>query len=153
LWHPFLRALMPLHMAAIKPPTETPREPGSGQPLVEPADSRADNGEPAPPGDSDHGQGSDEFDVSARKLAVGDWAEFADVDGAQMTLCASWISDVSGLILFADRQAQNPLVLTRVQFARHLRNGNARLLSRDPLTDRAVAQLLVYATPDGPSQD
>ena len=161
-WDEFLKDLMQLHMDAIKPrsasnttaetvtmdrgetdasfvrPDERTGTPGASDAditTVSPNDATAEEEE-----------ASDEFTEAARGIDVGDWVEFANIDGSSITLRASWLSRVNGLILFADRQGQNPEILTLPRLARHLRHANARILSRDPLTDRAVAKLLVGAS-------
>jgi hypothetical protein len=80
-------------------------------------------------------------------VAVGDWLEVAQLGGANLSLRATWLSRQSGLMLFADRRGRNARVLSAERLATALRDGSARLLSRDPLTDRAVARLLVSAAP------
>jgi hypothetical protein len=84
---------------------------------------------------------------AARAVAVGDWLEVAQLGGANLSLRATWLSRQSGLMLFADRRGRNARVLSAERLATALRDGSARLLSRDPLTDRAVARLLVSAAP------
>jgi hypothetical protein len=84
---------------------------------------------------------------AARQVTVGDWLEVQQLGDANLSLRASWISRKSGLVLFADRRGRNARVLSVERLADALRQGSARLLSRDPLTDRAVARLLVSAAP------
>jgi hypothetical protein len=88
---------------------------------------------------------------AARAVEVGDWLEVEQLGDASLSLCASWMSRQSGLILFADRRGRNARVLSVDRLAVALRQGHARLLSRDPLTNRAVAQLLVKASPAEPT--
>jgi len=95
----------------------------------------------------DRERAADEFLEAARRIELGDWVEFSGIGASDVTLRASWMSRLSGLILFADRQGRNAEILTTDRVAKLLRNGNARVLSRDPLTDRAVAKLLVTAAP------
>jgi hypothetical protein len=84
---------------------------------------------------------------AALAVEIGDWLEAQQLGGANLSLRASWISRQSGLMLFADRRGRNARVLSAERLAAALRQGSARLLSRDPLTDRAVARLLVNAAP------
>jgi len=93
---------------------------------------------------------TDEFTQAARQIEVGDWIELSGIDGSTLTLRASWMSRVSGLSLFADRYGRNPQILRLEQLAHHLRRGNARVLSKAPLTGRAVARLLTEAVPQEP---
>ncbi len=96
---------------------------------------------------ADSEEPDDAFAEAARRIEVGDWVEFCNIGAAALTLRASWVSRLNGLILFADRQGRNPQILTLKRVAKLMRNANARVLSRDPLTDRAVAKLLVSAAP------
>ena len=94
----------------------------------------------------------DAFTDAARQIEVGDWIELSGIDGSSMTLRAIWVSHHSGLSLFADRHGRNQQILRLEVLAQHLRRSNARILSRDPLTHRAVEQLLTAASPK-PSRD
>jgi hypothetical protein len=89
----------------------------------------------------------DAYFDAACAVELGDWLEVQQLGGANLSLRASWMSPQSGLILFADRRGRNARVLSTERLATALRQGSARLLSRDPLTDRAVAKLLVQAAP------
>ena len=77
----------------------------------------------------------------AQSLSVGTWVEFQSHRGTRKTLRLSWVSDFRGVFLFTNRQGENALTLAATSLADHLRKGQARLLSQDRLTDRAVAQL------------
>jgi hypothetical protein len=175
-WDDFLGQLMPLHMAAIKPsrtapaadrdetrPDSVAAEGTSGASGTEPAAvpgaeaetkrlpesetaetaaERQDAPAPAPPPPPPSAE-----EEAAERLAVGDWVAFRFDDKPEISLRACWISRYGGLCLFADRPGEHARVLTRKQLARSLRDGTARLLSSAPLTDRAVAKLLIDAAP------
>ena len=79
----------------------------------------------------------------ARSLGVGAWVEFESFRGTRKTLRLNWISELRGVCLFANRQGENTVTLATPSLAEHLREGTARVLSQAPLTDRAVAHLLV----------
>jgi hypothetical protein len=81
----------------------------------------------------------------AQSLAVGAWVEFQSGRGTRKTLRLSWVSDFRGVFLFTNRQGENALTLAATSLADHLREGRARVLSQDRLTDRAVAQVLQRA--------
>ncbi|MFY9974166.1 MAG: DUF1631 family protein [Chromatiaceae bacterium] len=49
--------------------------------------------------------------------------------------------------LFTNRQGENALTLAATSLAEHLREGAARILSQERITDRAVAQLLGNIVP------
>jgi hypothetical protein len=78
----------------------------------------------------------------AKSLEVGAWVEFEGLRGTKKTLRLSWVSEFRGVYLFTNRQGENSLTLATTSLAEHLRKGTARVLSRERLTDRAVAQLL-----------
>ncbi|NBC15314.1 MAG: DUF1631 family protein [Gammaproteobacteria bacterium] len=211
-WQPFLRDLMPLHMAAVRQPeaaaaaspdaadaaapdgqTQTASTDAHAPPAAERTsaaaadatspdsedlpwlmDAGADvepdstlvsapavdaiqagqDGDPAAARDADADAGTtsaqaavDQYLEAARQVAVGDWLEVQQLGSPNLSLRASWISRRSGIMLFADRRGRNARVLSAERLAQALRQGSARLLSRDPLTDRAVARLLLSAAP------
>ena len=211
-WQPFLRDLMPLHMAAVRQPeaaaaaspdaadaaapddqTQTASTDAHPPPAAERAaeaaadatspdsedlpwlmDAGADvepdstlvpapaadaaqagqDGDPAAARDTDADAGTtsaqaavDQYLEAARQVAVGDWLEVQQLGSPNLSLRASWISRRSGIMLFADRRGRNARALSAERLAQALRQGSARLLSRDPLTDREVARLLLNAAP------
>ncbi|MBV5309558.1 DUF1631 domain-containing protein [Chromatium okenii] len=75
-------------------------------------------------------------------LEVGAWIEFQSLRGTRNTLRLNWVSDLKRVYLFTNRQGENAMTLAATSLADHLRKGTARLLSQNPLTDRAVAQVL-----------
>ncbi len=112
--------------------------------------ARTETGPGSPPrGETEPGaEPADELLEAAWRIELGDWVEFSDLGGQQLTLRASWMSRLDGLILFADRQGRHAQVLTREGVGKLLKGANARVLSREPLTDRVVAKLLVGGGPD-----
>jgi hypothetical protein len=84
----------------------------------------------------------------ARSLNVGAWVEFQNFRGTRKTLRLGWVSKYRGVYLFTNRQGDNALTLATTSLAAHLRKGTARVLSQDPLTDRAVAQILAQGMPE-----
>lgn len=109
------------------PATPTP-DPGPSGPAVEP---------------------DDDFMRLVQALEVGAWVEFQSVRGTRNTLRLNWVSEFKRVYLFTNRQGENAMTLAATSFADHLRKGTARLLSQNPLTDRAVAQILEKVMPDG----
>ena len=211
-WQPFLRDLMPLHMAAVRQPevaaaaspdaadtaapdgqiqtasTDAHAPPAAERTAAAAADATSpdsedlpwlmdagadvepdstlvsapavdaiqagQDGDPAAAQDADADAGTtsaqaavDQYLEAARQVAVGDWLEVQQLGSPNLSLRASWISRRSGIMLFADRRGRNARVLSAERLAQALRQGSARLLSRDPLTDRAVARLLLNAAP------
>ena len=164
-WDPFFAELIRLHMGALH--KETPNE----EPLastVAPAGPRAAEpqvhslDESAPtlktlelvetpghieyrarePESCERVAPADPHLELAQSLEVGAWVELESLRGIRKTLRLSWVSDFRGVFLFTNRQGENALTLAATSLAQHLRQGRARVLSQDRLTDRAVAQLL-----------
>ncbi len=80
-------------------------------------------------------------------LEVGAWIEFQSFRGTRNTLRLNWVSEFKRVYLFTNRQGENAMTLAATSLADHLRKGTARLLSQNPLTDRAVAQVLQKVGP------
>ena len=116
---------VPASAAHVLPPSELVPEPHS---------------EPAPATD-------DESLQLVQALEVGAWVEFQSLRGVRNTLRLSWVSEFKRVYLFTNRQGENAMTLAVASLADHLRKGSARLLSQNPLTDRAVAQVLEKAKP------
>ncbi|WP_295442857.1 DUF1631 domain-containing protein [uncultured Thiodictyon sp.] len=83
----------------------------------------------------------------AQSLGVGTWVEFESFRGTRKTLRMNWTSQLRSVYLFTNRQGESALTLAPESLAEHLRKGTARVLSRAPLTERAVAHLLRGVAP------
>ncbi|MBK5966057.1 hypothetical protein CCR95_18730 [Thiocystis minor] len=154
-WDDFFSELIRLHMAALhndnssdvatresqtRGVPDPPRPSGVGdtvadiQPLQapkpEPTDARADR-----------------HLSLVQALEVGAWIEFQSFRGTRNTLRLNWVSEFKRVYLFTNRQGENAMTLAATSLADHLRKGTARLLSQNPLTDRAVAQVLQKVGP------
>ena len=92
---------------------------------------------------------SDQYLTLVQRLEVGAWVELQSERGTRNTLRLSWVSDLRRVLLFTNRQGENAMTLAATSLADHLRKGTARLLSQNPLTDRAVAQVLERFKPAG----
>ncbi|MCG6897928.1 MAG: DUF1631 domain-containing protein [Thiocapsa sp.] len=155
-WDPFFDRLIRLHMAALHKelPYEPPAEVGVSASPTGPAGTsgeawandasgiryrRPQTDEDGPP---------DPCVTLARSLNVGAWVEFQNFRGTRKTLRLGWVSKYRGVYLFTNRQGDNALTLATTSLAAHLRKGTARVLSQDPLTDRAVAQILAQGMPE-----
>jgi hypothetical protein len=164
-WDPFFDRLIRLHMGALhkEPPPEQASDPMFDQDafatsateslqtagaasapefaedMAQAEDSTPTSDETAPP---------DQYLLLARSLEVGDWVEFQSFRGTRKTLRLGWVSKYRGVYLFTNRQGDNALTLATTSLAGHLRKGTARVLSQDPLTDRAVAQVLEQVMPE-----
>lgn len=86
-------------------------------------------------------------------LQVGAWIEFKTTRGSRNTLRLSWVSKFKGVYFFTNRQGENAMTLAATSLAEHLRKGSARLLSQNPLTERAVAQVIERIQPPGVAPD
>ncbi|QIK38850.1 DUF1631 domain-containing protein [Caldichromatium japonicum] len=86
-----------------------------------------------------------------QSLQPGAWIEFQTERGTRKTLRLSWVSDFKGVFLFTNRQGENAITLAAASLAEHLRKGSARLLSQNPLTDRAVARIMEQMQAQTPS--
>jgi len=156
----FFRALVRLHMAAMRadlpeddadPPADTgaglvlsaPPEGTEESPSQDAAESAAIPDNPKPtPAPSPSPDPADKYVLAARELNLGAWVEFTSERGSRRTLRLTWVSGLKTIYLFAGRQGDDPLSLPTARLAQRLREGSARILSGDRLTERAVNQLL-----------
>ncbi len=159
-WDPFFDRLIRLHMGALHkelPPDQASDQDVFSAPASEPqatsaaatASSVADElvlGEDSRPR-SDDTESPDQYLLLARSLEVGDWVGFQSFRGTRKTLRLGWVSKYRGVYLFTNRQGDNALTLATTSLAGHLRKRTARVLSQDPLTDRAVAQVFEQVMP------
>ncbi|QVL47753.1 MAG: DUF1631 domain-containing protein [Thiocapsa sp.] len=160
-WDPLFDRLIRLHMGALhkEPPpgktldqdafatsaSELLQTSGAANAPAFAADmARGDDATPT----SDETAPPDQYLLLARSLEVGDWVEFQSFRGTRKTLRLGWVSKYRGVYLFTNRQGDNALTLATTSLAGHLRKGTARVLSQDPLTDRAVAQVLEQVMPE-----
>ncbi|EGV18072.1 DUF1631 domain-containing protein [Thiocapsa marina] len=164
-WDPFFDRLIRLHMGALhkEPPPEQTSDPmfnqdafaTSAPELLQTAGAASApefaedmaQGEDSTPTSDETGP-PDQYLLLARSLEVGDWVEFQSFRGTRKTLRLGWVSKYRGVYLFTNRQGDNALTLATTSLAGHLRKGTARVLSQDPLTDRAVAQVLEQVMPE-----
>ena len=84
----------------------------------------------------------------ARGLDLGAWIEFRSARGTRRALRLNWSSQQRGAYLFANLQGDDTLIMATTRLAERLRDGTARILSRDSLTERAVAQLMTTVAGD-----
>lgn len=174
-WDGFFSELIQLHVAALhkdappqlypQGPRSTPAEPASQsisatQPVstsvADPLSSLDDDESedlsallPEPPSQP-AAPPEDEYMSLVQKLEVGAWVEFNSERGTRNTLRLNWVSEFRRVFLFTNRQGENAMTLAAGSLADHLRRGRARLLSQNPLTDRAVAQVLEKVSPPAP---
>jgi hypothetical protein len=83
----------------------------------------------------------DDYLQAAQELKVGAWVEFISARGNSRVLRLTWISGFRGIFLFTNRQGEDALSLPTSRLAARLREGTARILSGERMTDRAVSRL------------
>lgn len=75
-------------------------------------------------------------------LTRGSWVELRDESGEVRRVRLTWISPARTMYLFANRQGQRALALTRVELTRRFANGEASTADQEPLLDRVVDDVL-----------
>ena len=85
---------------------------------------------------------SDQHSALAQGLQVGTWLEFRGTDGLAERAKLSWISPITGTLLFTDRGGRKAGNYSTDQLAQLLRSARARILNGAPLVDRAVGKVL-----------
>lgn len=151
-WDGFFARLVHLHMAAVHPDQGAGDRPatagGQGQtgrttqaaptPPAAPAATAANPERPVP---GPKPARDERYLELARGLDVGAWIEFRSTRGTRRALRLNWCSEQRGAYLFSNLQGDETLIVATTSLAEQLRNGSARILSRDSCTERAVSQL------------
>lgn len=75
-------------------------------------------------------------------LQRGSWIELHLESGERRAVRLTWVSPARTMYLFANRQGQRALALTRSELARKLASGEARVADDEPFIDRIVAGVL-----------
>ncbi|MGQ9660468.1 MAG: DUF1631 domain-containing protein [Thermochromatium sp.] len=132
-WNAFFNQLIQYHVAAL-------RGEGTAIPATPPPSPPARVGTPAPATLDPHLK-------LVLALEPGAWVEFYTERGTRNTLRLSWVSEFKGVYLFTNRQGENTLTLAAASLADRLRKGSARLLSKHPLSERAIARLMERIQP------
>ncbi len=151
-WDGFFTRLVRMHVEAIHPDqarTEEPAKAGTrGQPpaplqLRNPpavaASTQAQ--EVVRPPSEPKASGEEPYLELARGLSVGCWIEFRSSRGNKRAMRLNWCSEQRGAYLFSNLQGDDTLIVATTSLAEQLRDGSARILSRDSLTERAVDRL------------
>lgn len=126
----FFAALVKLHAQAVKA--------GMASPAAEPAEAPATDPADATPPDTP----ADDEPPELGTLRRGAWIELTIDAGGRRAVRLTWVSPARTMYLFANRQGQRALALTRSELARKLASGEARLADDEPLIDRIVADVL-----------
>lgn len=143
-WDDFFSELIRLHMAALQ--KETPaasHTPAAPRPAAPNTENTPVTSAPV----LDTTPLADRHLRLVQALEPGAWIEFQSFRGTRNTLRLGWVSEFKRVYLFTNRQGENAMTLAATSLAEHLRKGSARLLSQNPLTERAVAQVLEQVTP------
>lgn len=150
-WSEFFSVLIQRHVAALRGEGATMGTVSTLPPLprcsTAPATERA--AAPSKPPSGRHGvpTTNDPHLKLVQALEPGAWIEFQTERGTRNTLRLSWVSEFKGVYLFTNRQGENAMTLAAASLAVHLRKGTARLLSQNPLTERAVARVMERIQP------
>ncbi len=129
----FFAELVKLHAAAVKAGMQPPAPPADAEPhapLLPTGPSR----KPTPE------EPQETFEVEM--LQRGDWIELADEGGEIRRVRLTWVSPARTMYLFANRQGQRALALTRSELARRFANKEAFAAHEEALMDRVVDNVL-----------
>lgn len=125
----FFAELVRLHAAAVKAGMSS-----SGPPPA-PARQVVYRGDAEPEPDA-----AGEFEVDM--LDRGDWLELREQNGSVRRVRLTWVSPARTLYLFANRQGQRAVALTREELARRFATGEASAAGEDTLIGRIVDDAL-----------
>lgn len=79
---------------------------------------------------------------SVSALSRGDWVEFCQADAAPTRARLSWVSPQRGLFLFTNPRSPRATSISQEALAYQLRTGMARVVTDEPLFERAVNGVL-----------
>jgi hypothetical protein len=85
-----------------------------------------------------HGS-DDRFEATARRLKPGDWVEFWSSDGTGRQAKLSWVSPITGTLLFTDREGLRAANHSIDELAHLLRCSRAQVLGSTPVTESPLA--------------
>lgn len=142
----FFTDLVKLHAVAIRSAMAAPKS--DSDPLPDPTTSAAApqaTAMAAKPPAPDAEPEPEELD----ELRRGTWIELRLESGERRAVRLTWISPARTMYLFANRQGQRALVLTRTELASKFSTGEALLADSEPLMDRLVADVLEDYQPVG----
>lgn len=110
--------------------------------LVVAGDLKAEEAVVAEEDDTPLDEVEDEFLNQARELKQGSWVEFTQEDGNALRAKLTWVSPVTGVYLFTNRQGLKACDKTLPGLAAELRRGSARILDDAPVFERAVSSVI-----------
>jgi len=76
------------------------------------------------------------------ELKRGDWVGFRDADGNINNERVNWISPQRGILLFSNHRSAKAISIAPEALARQIRDGNAAILSSEPIFERALSGAL-----------
>lgn len=85
---------------------------------------------------------SDSFLEQAQTLEIGVWIEFIEADSKSIHARLTWKSNVTGKIVFSNRQGYKIKNMTSYGFATELRSGRAKPLQSPSVFDRAISTIM-----------
>jgi hypothetical protein len=131
----FFAALVKLHAAAVKSGMAAPTGDASTTAPTGATATQADTNSAVP---ASVATAPAELDALAR----GSWIELQIEDAGARAVRLTWVSPARTMYLFANRQGQRALALTRTELARKFVSGEALLLDDEPYIDKIVAEVL-----------
>jgi len=84
----------------------------------------------------------DDFLEQAQALEIGAWVEFQESDGESINTRLSWKSNVTGKLVFVNRQGAKVRNISVNGFAIELRSDRARLIESSSVFDRAINTIM-----------
>ena len=87
-------------------------------------------------------ESSDDFHEQAKALEIGTWIEFSEPDGQSVNTRLSWKSNVTGKLVFVNRQGVKVKNMTVNGFAMELRSERARFIESSSVFDRAINTIM-----------
>lgn len=85
---------------------------------------------------------TDDFLEQAQTLEIGAWVEFMEADMPMINARLTWKSNVTGKIVFSDRQGHKIKNMTIYGFATDLRSGRAKPIQSASVFDRAINTIM-----------
>ena len=88
------------------------------------------------------GDQDDDFLEQAQALEIGTWVEFQEPNGESINTRLSWKSNVTGKLVFVNRQGAKVRNISVNGFAIELRSDRARLIESSSVFDRAINTIM-----------
>ena len=85
---------------------------------------------------------TDDFLEQAQNLEIGAWVEFIETDTKSINARLTWKSNVTGKIVFSNRQGHKIKNMTTYGFATELRSGRAMPIQSASVFDRAINTIM-----------